>query len=228
MWYDSPARVAVALVFAGQLGAQKTPDLAPYLIADRNAEIALARSAAPGHVADSAAVLVLTRKGYTEAVPGRNGFVCFVQRSFFGRYGDPKFWDSSNRGPICLNPPAVRTVLPEMLKRTEWIMAGVAVKDIVERSRQAYASRTFPMPAPGSMGFMLSPAQHLADTDPHWVPHLMFFFDRSMPASTWGVGGNPTTVIDGTADDASNPVLTLFIPVRRWSDGKPALPAPGK
>jgi len=51
------------------------PSMAPleqYLIADRNAEIALARSAAPESISHDAEVLVLGRHGYETAVKGKN------------------------------------------------------------------------------------------------------------------------------------------------------------
>jgi len=67
--------VAVSiLVSASSLGAQKAPDITPYLIADRAAEVALARTAAPSAISENATVLVLTPKGYTEAAHGSNGF----------------------------------------------------------------------------------------------------------------------------------------------------------
>jgi len=53
-----------------------------YLMADRNEEIALARSAAPESVARDATVMVLGRHGYETAIQGKNGFVCFVERSW--------------------------------------------------------------------------------------------------------------------------------------------------
>src|SRR5476649_284164 len=136
---------ALTLFAAGSLAAQQTPDLAPYLMKDRAAEIALARSAAPKIISDSATVLVLTKSGYVQAVKGTNGFTCMVQRSFFSRIGDPNFWDAANRGPLCLNPPAVRTLLPEFLKRGEWIMGRVSTSEIAKRTREAYAAHTFPM-----------------------------------------------------------------------------------
>lgn len=222
------AFAALSLLFAGASAAQQSPDLAPYLMPDRGAEIALARSAAPKHVADSATVLVLTRSGYLEAARGTNGFTCFVQHSFDGRIGDSAFWKASIRGPICLNPPAVRTVLPEMRKRAEWIMTGVSPSEIAVRTKKAYASHVFPMPATGAMAFMLSPDQHLGDTDPHWVPHLMFWYSTSMSAALWGVGGATSTIIDGSGLDPDAQVLTLLIPVRRWSDGTLAMPAVAK
>jgi hypothetical protein len=215
-------------VIAGTSAAQQSPDLTPYLISDRAAEIALARSAAAKHVTDSATILVLTKSGYVEAVHGTNGFTCFVQHSFDGPINVPGFWNPKTRGPICLNAPAVRTVLPQMKKRAEWIMAAVSPSEIASRTKKAYASHEFPMPAAGAMAFMLSPEQHLSNTNPHWVPHLMFWYDKSMSPATWGVGGATNTIIDGTGLDPDAQVLTLLIPVRRWSDGTSALPEAAK
>ena len=67
------------------------PNMAPvdqYLVEDRVAEIALARSAAPESISRDAEVMVLGRHGYETAIQGKNGFVCIalsicpVQTSF--------------------------------------------------------------------------------------------------------------------------------------------------
>src|SRR5712672_4131471 len=79
---------------------------------ERNAEIAMARSAAPESISRDADVLVLGRHGYETAVKGKNGFVCFVQRSWAAAPDDPEFWNPKLRSPICLNPPAARSFLP--------------------------------------------------------------------------------------------------------------------
>jgi hypothetical protein len=214
----------LALLAVRPVGAQQqTPDLAPYLMPDRAAEVALARSAGPANVSDSATVLVLTRSGFVEAARGSNGFTCVVIRSFGGAIGDPNFWNARVRAPHCLNPPASHTVLPEMMKRAEWIMAGVSTAEIATRTKRAYVAHEFPMPAVGAMAYMTSPKQHLADTNPHWMPHLMFYYDKSAPAANWGASGMTAPVIDGSIGDASSPILTLLIPVRQWSDGTPAL-----
>ena len=214
---------ALALLAVEPAGAQKARDLAPYLIGDRAAEVALARTAAPPNVSDSATVLVLTRKGFVQAVPGTNGFTCLVIRSFDQTVGAPNFWNPRFRAPHCLNAPAVRTVLPEMLKRAEWIMSGVSPAEIATRTRRAYASHEFPMPATGAMAYMLSPSQYLnAGANPHWFPHVMFYYDRSMPAAAWGASAETNVVIDGSAGDVNSPILTLLIPVPQWSDGKQA------
>ena len=227
LWITGALTLAVG-IGASPVAAQSTPaqqiaDVTPYLMADRAAEVALARSAAPKHVSDSATVLVLTRKGFVEAAHGSNGFTCLVVRSFGAALSDPAFWNPRGRAPHCLNPPAVRTVLPEILKRTEWVLSGVSRSEIGTRTRRAYDSREFPMPAVGAMAYMMSPDQHLSDADPHWLPHLMFYFDRSLPAAAWGAGGMTAPVIDGSAGDPQSPVLVLFVPVRQWSDGTPAV-----
>lgn len=208
---------ALVLLSAGSLTAQKNPELAPYMMADRAAEVALARTAAPKRISDSATVLVLTRGGYVEDAHGTNGFTCLVFRSFAGSLTDPGFWNAHIRAPICLNAAATRSVLAQQLKRTEWIMAGVSLSDIGIRTQKASASHDFPTPGAGAMAYMLSPQQVLSEENPHWMPHLMFFFDKSMPAAAWGAGDGP--VIDGSPSDTLSRTVTLLIPVRAWSDG---------
>src|SRR5256885_13553012 len=114
---------------AGQARAQDGkaayPNMAPldqYLM-ERNAEIALAQSAAPESISRDAEVRVLGRHGYETAVKGKNGFVCFVQRSWAAAPDDPEFWNPKLRSPICLNPPAARSFLPFIIKKTEWVLA---------------------------------------------------------------------------------------------------------
>jgi hypothetical protein len=212
----------VALLMARPLDAQqKNPDLAPFMIADPVAEVALARTAAPRNITDSATVLVLKRTGFVEAHHGSNGFTCAVLRGFDGGTTDPNFWNSKIRSPVCLNPAASRTVLPGLMKRAEWIMAGVDTTQINARTKQAYAAHEFALPAAGAMAYMLSHQQNLGGDDPHWMPHLMFYYDRSMPASAWGAGDGKSPIIDATGA-APSPIMVLLIPVPQWSDGTPA------
>ena len=221
------AFVALAFLAATPVAAHQSPDLAPYFIADHSAEVALARSAAPKSISEAATVLVMTRKGYAEAAHGRNGFTCLVFRSFAGTLTDPNFWNAKVRAPACFNPPATKTLLPQALKRAEWIMAGVSPTEIGARTKTAYASHEFLMPAAGAMAYMIS-HQQILDASPHWLPHLMFFYDRSQPAAAWGAIEPNTTILNGSAGDEQNPVMTLLIPVRRWSDGTPAAADKGR
>jgi hypothetical protein len=72
-----------------------------YLTADRNAEIALAQSAAPTSISRDATVLVFEKSGYQAAVEGKNGFTCLVERSWMSPFDSPEFWNPKMRGPIC-------------------------------------------------------------------------------------------------------------------------------
>jgi hypothetical protein len=73
-----------------------------YLIAERDAEIALARSAAPDSISRDAEVLVLERHGFETAVKGKNGFVCIVGRGWTSA-PDSDFWNPKVRVPMCAN-----------------------------------------------------------------------------------------------------------------------------
>jgi hypothetical protein len=194
---------------------------------DRTAEVALARTAAPTNISDSAAVLVLTRTGYVQAVPGTNGFTCAVLRSFHSPIGDPGYWNPRIRAPHCFNLPAARTMLPVIKSRAAWVMAGLSQAEIGTRVRSAYGRHQLPMPAAGAMAYMMSHEQYLGDTNPHWMPHVMFYYGNSMPIATWGVGDTNASVLDVSGNEPYLPVRTLAIPVRQWSDGTPALPGAG-
>lgn len=226
------ARTLVAIstfVAASALGAQKSPDVTPYLTADRAAEIALARTAAPSDVSSKATVLVLTPTGYVEAARGTNGFTCIVMRSFAAAPDDPGFWNPQLSAPHCFNPPAVRTVLPAVLAQIHWALAGATPAELKARMRKAYAATRFPRPAAGAMAYMLSPHQYLSDADPHWLPHLMFYYDRALKGTTFGAGGMTAPIIDATGGDPNAPVQVIYIPTHAWSDGTPAVhAAPGK
>jgi hypothetical protein len=221
---NTPTLVAIpTFVAAFSLGAQKVPDVTPYLDADREAEVALARTAAPSNVSEKATVLVLTPKGYIEAARGTNGFTCVVMRSFAAAPDDPDFWNPRVRAPHCFNPPAARTVLPAMLAQIDWALAGATAAELNARIKQAYAAKRLTMPAAGAMAYMLSPKQRLSDADPHWMPHLMFYYDRALKATTFGAGGMTAPIIDASAGDPTGPMQVLYIPTRTWSDGTPAV-----
>ena len=212
----------VALLPIVTVGAQQTHDIAPYLMPNVGQEIALARTAAPSRISDSATVLVLTRARFITAAHGTNGFTCVVLRSFSGTVGNPEYWNPRVRAPHCFNAPASRTVLPEILQEAEWVLAGVSPTETETRSRRRYAAHQIPAPATGAMTYMLSKEQYLQDANPHAAPHLMFYYDKAMPASIWGAVGGMAPVIDDAEGDAHANILTLFVPTRSWSDGSPA------
>jgi hypothetical protein len=214
-WAQSPPAKAAYLEMAP---AQQ------YQIANREDEIALARSAAPPSISGPAEVLVLGSHGYEKAVDGQNGFVCFVQRSWAAGFDDPEFWNPKIRSPNCFNAQAARSELPPYLKRTEWVLAGATRQQLIAKTRAAFASHAFKFPEAGAFSFMLSKNSYVNDAAAGpWLPHLMFFLPHGQ-AENWGANKEGSPIIGQEASDIESTVL--FIPVRRWSDGTPAPPPP--
>ncbi len=94
----------------------KYPPLSEYMMA-QEAEVALARSAAPEKISAHATVKILTTSGYKVAVQGDNGFVCIVMRGWAATISATArergvAYDAKVRAPHCFGPVASRTVLP--------------------------------------------------------------------------------------------------------------------
>jgi hypothetical protein len=217
--------IPAALLFSLMVQAQKTdtpyPSMAPldqYLMADRNAEIALSKSAAPPSIADHAEVMVLERQGYKTAVKGTNGFVCMVERSWTTVFGDPAYWNPKIRGPICFNPAAVRTYLPLTIARTRLALAGKSEPQILAAINSALDKKELPALEAGAMSYMLSKQGYLGDDAGHWHPHLMFWAERT-EAKSWGAGMEGSPVIG--FEEIPGRLTILMIPVDKWSDGTP-------
>ena len=186
-----------------------------YLMADRAAEIALARSAAPESIARDAEVLVLGRHGFETAVKGKNGFVCIVGRSWTSA-ADADFWDPKVRVPICVNAAAARSYLVRLTKETEWGLAGRTQAQMAESITAAFAKKEMPPMEPGAMCYMMSKLGYGGDSAPHWPSHLMFFYSDTDPAA-WGANlqGSPVIAVNDPVEHLTQFVLV----VQRWSDG---------
>lgn len=196
------------------------PNMAPldqYLM-EKEAEVTLAKSAAPSSIAQDAAVLVLGRQGYEPAVRGRNGFVCMVQRSWATGPDDPEFWNPKLRAPICFNEAAARSYMPQIIKKTGWVLAGRSKAQIYNDMQSALSRKELPTPEIGAMCYMMSRQGYLNDHDGHWHPHLMFFMPLTAGAA-WGADLPGSPVI--AAEDKLGAVTVFLVPVRRWSDGTP-------
>ena len=212
----------VALGTAYQATAQDArtpyPKMAPveqYLMTDKAAEIALARSAAPASISRDAEVQVLGRHGFETAVKGKNGFVCIVGRGWTSA-ADPDFWNPKVRVPMCVNAAAARSYLLHLTKETEWGLAGRTQAQMNEAIAAAIARKELPAMEPGAMCYMMSKEGYGGDSSPHWPSHLMFFYSDIDPA-IWGANlpGSPVIAV---ADPVEH--LTQFvIPTQKWSDG---------
>ena len=218
------AVLSVAWSAQAQTAKAPYPTMAPleqYLIPDRNAEIALARSAAPASISSDAEVLVLGRHGYETAVKGTNGFVCLVERAWNSSSDSPEFWNPKIRGADCYNPPAARTILPLLLKRAELVLAGQS-KDQIMDGVKAFGRKEVPPLQPGAMCYMMSKEAYLTDGDGHNLAHLMFYVPEG---TAWGenLPGSPVQALERHIPGAPSPISMYIIPVRRWSDGTSAV-----
>jgi hypothetical protein len=193
-----------------------------YLMPDRNAEIAMARSAAPRSISSDAKILVLGWRGYETAVEGKNGFVCVVERSWMSPFNSTDFWNPKVRVPMCFNPAAAQSILPLTIKRTGMVLAGLSKAQMIDSIKAGFDNKELPVPGPGAMCYMMSRAGYLNDALGHYVPHLMFYFPLT-DKSSWGADlrGSPVT-LNPQFQGGPEPITEFVIAVGKWSDGTPA------
>ncbi len=196
--------------------AQKTyPPIAEYLM-PRDAEIAMARSAAPALIADRATVKILTKSGYEVASQGDNGAVCLVMRGFSAPTYTPApfrdlVYDASIHAPICFAAPAARTALPYYELRTRLAMAGKSPDQITEALQAAYVRGELPPRDGATFAYMFSAHQHLGPGIGAWRPHVMVFVPY---ADATTVGTTPFgDTLPQVTDDAGTPFAVVVIPV---------------
>jgi len=228
------AALIVTRPAAAQDLKQAYPTMAPveqYLM-DRDAEIALARSAAPDAISHDASVIVLTRHGYETAVQGKNGWVCWVGRSWMAMFDNAEFWNPKVRAADCLNPPAARSLLPYAYKRTELVLAGRSKLEVIAAIKAAIDKKELPALEQGTVSYMMSKSSYLTDNGEHNAPHLMFFQGDKSAAAAWGANLTNSPVLgvnywyispEAYPQLKSFPSLSVFlIMVDKWSDGTPA------
>ncbi len=184
----------------------------------RDREIALARSAAPAALGDSATVWVLTDHGYEVAVRGTNGAACYVSRS----------WVESLE-PHCYDAEGAATILPMQMRKVELLHAGRTSADADREINDLLAAGRYRLPRRPAVSYMMSSAQELISDDGRrvgrWQPHLMIFFPFLTVADV-GLAG------DGDAGatmvvDPGTPMSNLMVVVRRFVDPVPAAAAGG-
>src|SRR5690242_8699947 len=211
------ALLAALLTLTTSLGAQqaKYPPIDRYLM-PRDAEAALARSAAPPSISDHATIKVLTRSGFEVVHQGDNGDVCMVMRGFSAPTYTPApfrdlVYDATVRAPICFTAPAATVAMPYYEPRTTLALAGKSPEEIATAIHEAYANGKLPHRDGVTMAYMWSAHQHLASGINAWHPHMMLFapnYDNAM------VGGNAFgSPLPQLTDDAGTPFSVVVIPV---------------
>jgi hypothetical protein len=208
---------ATAWGMPGGSAAAATAPIEPYLMASKEQEIALARSAAPPSIANHASVMVLNEHGYSTAIKGTNDFVCLVVRSWDNDLDatGAVFWNPKFHAPFCLNASGAQFELPVYLMRTQWVIAGASEKEMAQREKAAWAAGKLHQPKPGAMCYMMSRRGDLGGGP--WHPHVMFYVPHEQ-ASSWGANLPGVPIMAGDSDHAT----IFFVLVPFWSDGTPA------
>lgn len=195
-------------------GAKYSP-LSGYMM-EPDAEIAMARSAAPESISDHATIKVLTESGYKAVAEGDNGFVCIVMRGWSAPMFTPArdlelVSDTKLRAPICFDPVASRTVLPYQELRTKFGMQGLSPEAISKQVSEAYAKGELPKMEGVSFAYMWSADGQLGHGIGPWHPHMMVYAPY-YTASMLGTAENQT-VGPFMAADEGTPFALVVIPV---------------
>lgn len=131
-------------------------------------EVAMALSAAPGHLRDGTTVWALTADGYVEARSGTNGFSCIINRDH-----------PLNRKPTCYDAEGTAAILPKVRFVGEQLLAGVPLEEVNEQVREGFQSGRFRSTSRPGVAYMLTP--HIRTYDPRtgqfgtFPPHVMFY-----------------------------------------------------
>ena len=201
IWTPPALRISVQLITcltlaivgtaAGLAQDSKYPPLSEYMMTPE-AEVALAKSAAPEEVSAHATIKVLTPSGYKVTAEGDNGFVCVVIRGWAGstatKASDRDLaYDAKLRAPHCFDPIASRTVLPLQELQAKLGIEGKGPDQIAKEVQEAYAQGKLPKMEAVAFAYMLSADSELGRGLGAWHPHMMVYtpnYDNSM------LGGN--------------------------------------
>lgn len=211
----------ITATIAATGGSDTMAPLSHYLM-NAQAEVALARSAAPSSISQHATIMVLGQHGYAVAQNGQNGFVCIVERGWMQPFGAPDFWNAAMRAPTCYNAAAARSILSYTFERTAMALAGASKAQIRHRIVAAIAAHSLPTPVPGSMAYMMSKSQYVNDDAKAWYSHVMIFTpvtDGANAGASWGADRALSPVVFDARDKMPEPWTCFFIPVSHWSDG---------
>jgi hypothetical protein len=213
------AFVLVSLLASAAAGAQtsKYPPLSEFMM-PQEAEIALARSAAPDNVSSRATIKIFTTSGFKVAAEGDNDFVCMVLRGWAApTYGPPQFRDyvyvADLRAPICFDPVSARTMMPYYELRHKLGMEGKGPDEIARGIEAAYTKGELRRMDRASIAYMFSADMYLGPHLGHGLiyPHLMLFlpyYDNAM------LGGNERrSGLLFLSDDPGTPFAVTVIPV---------------
>jgi hypothetical protein len=149
----------------------------------RDLEIELALNAAPQHLRDDAAVLVLESAGFVKAREGKNAFTCLVSRM-----GGDVF-------PVCWDAEGTRSVLPVYLDDAKLRLSGLSNTEVERRIAEGFQEGRYRAPARPGISYMLSPARYKIDEQGRIsrsapLPHVMLYGPYLNDADIGGARGS--------------------------------------
>ena len=212
--------VLLALTSTSALAAQTASSypVKPVPLPD-SAEIALAESAAPAHLAKASTVYAVRDGQILTIRQGSNGATCMVARDFH----------AGSLYPICFNPEGARTVARRELMQMRLRSLGVPEDSIDRAVTAGYTSGELEAPRELALAYMMSSHQVLFSSPSKdgrrvgaWHPHLMFYFPGMTPMKL-GLGqAGPNDVIQ--VGSPGTPQAEVVVKLPSWSDGTPVAP----
>lgn len=173
-------------------------------------EIALARSAAPVAVGDSASVYVFTDTGYVLAVRGASGVACYVSRS----------WPESIE-PHCFDAEGAATIMPMEMRRVELLHQGRTPDEVDQEIAVGLTSGRYRLPRRPAMSYMMSGGQILYNDEGRrvgrWQPHLMIYYPFLTGADLGLAGDDLNSAI---LVDPGKPTSNMMIVLRQFVEPK--------
>ena len=202
--------ILLSILCVGSAWSQSTQyDPKEYTMAPE-AEIALARSAAPDNVSSHATIKILSNSGYKEAVKGDNGFTCIVMRGWSVPFTRKPEYNGKIRAPICYDPNASRTVLPYQELCAKLGLEGKDVETINREVAMAYALGELPKMETTAFAYMWSADQNVGPAG-HWHPHMMvyapYYTDEMLGKN------DPASLAPFVSPDAGTPFAIVIIAV---------------
>jgi hypothetical protein len=212
---EAHMRLITAVMALGMLSAAESAhgqgsdagQAGPRAVLPAAQEIALARSAAPAAVSDSARVLVWNGTDFDIAVEGSSGVSCYVARS----------WPDSIE-PHCFDAEGSRTILQVHLMQMKLRHQGKSTEQINAAVAEGLRSGTLQLPGRPVMSYMMSAGQQLIGDDGRsvgsWRPHLMIYYPY-LTQESLGLGSTPSTDA-AVVVDPGTPLANIMVVVREF------------
>lgn len=172
----------------------------------RDAEIALARSAAPEQISSTARIWVWNGSAYQVADSGRSKVNCYVARH----------WVPSVE-PHCLDEEASATILPILMRKIELYAQGKTDAEVERDIASRISAGTLKLPSRPAITYMMSAAQDLVSGEGAavgaWQPHLMIYYPN-WTGQQVGLEGFVPGV--GFVENPGTPLSALVVPLKNF------------